>query len=100
MTAINYFELFNDFPIVKSSSKRDCFVKFDEKSNIEIMENEKIKKLFLEKNIKTIFWDIDEFFFENIKIIEKIDYLSIIRNIVFTQKKQIQALYIKKPNIS
>jgi hypothetical protein len=33
-------------------------------------------------------------------MIEKVDYLSIIKELTFDDKKQIEALYIKKPNIS
>jgi hypothetical protein len=36
----------------------------------------------------------------DIEKIEKVDYLSIIKEIKFDNKKQIEALYIKKPNIS
>jgi hypothetical protein len=36
----------------------------------------------------------------NIESIEKVDYSSIINKIKFDDKKQIEALYIKKPNIS
>jgi hypothetical protein len=36
----------------------------------------------------------------DIEKVEKIDYVSIIKEIKFDNIKQIQALYIKKPNIS
>jgi hypothetical protein len=44
MTAVNYFELFNNYPIIKSSSRRDHFVKINNNSDIEIIENELLKK--------------------------------------------------------
>jgi hypothetical protein len=100
MTAISYFDLYNNFPIIKSSSKRDCFVKFNINSNIEIIENEMLLNILKEKDINTIYGEINSDIFKNIKIIDKIDYISIIKEIQFNNAKQIQALYIKKPNIS
>jgi hypothetical protein len=38
--------------------------------------------------------------FSNINILEKIDYVSIMREMELDNKKQIDAMYIKKPNIS
>ncbi len=83
ITAISYFDLFDTYPIVKTSSKRDCFVQKNKNSKIEIIPNDILK----EQNI-------------SIEKIEKVDYLSIIKKIKLDNKKQIEALYIKKPNIS
>ena len=99
MTSLNYFDLYNNYPIIKSSSKRDCFVKLDKDSEIEIIENEKLIEILKEKNIKKVYWDIKQDFFTNIEILENIDYISIINQIKLDELKQIQALYIKKPNI-
>jgi len=96
LTPISYFELFDNYPIIKSSSKRDCFFKKDFKSDIEIIENEKLNILLNENNIKKIYWEAS---LENIEIIEKIDYLSIIKNIELKNLKKIEPLYLKKPNI-
>jgi hypothetical protein len=48
------------------------------------------------ENFKIIYgeWDI-----KNIEIIEKIDYISIIKNIKPEKYSKIEPLYIKKPNI-
>lgn len=100
LTEISYFDLFDNYPIVKSSSKRDFFVKFDKNSDIEIIENEKLINMLNEKEINIIYWESDNNIFDNIKIVEKIDYLCIIKDIKFNKARQIQALYIKKPNIS
>jgi hypothetical protein len=40
MTALSYFQLYNKYPIIKASSKRDCFVQMKENSKIEIISNE------------------------------------------------------------
>lgn len=100
ITALSYFDLFNNYPIIKSSSKRDAFVKYDKDTYIEIIENDKLLEILSNKNITTVYGEINPDVFENIKIIDKIDYISIIKNIKLDKAKQIQALYIKKPNIS
>jgi tRNA A37 threonylcarbamoyladenosine modification protein TsaB len=96
LTPISYFELFDNYPIIKSSSKRDCFFKKDSKSEIEIIENEKISNFLNENNINKVYGETE---IENIEIIEKIDYLSIIKEIKFQNLEKIEPLYLKKPNI-
>ncbi len=96
LTPISYFELFKNYPIVKSSSKRDCFFKEKIDNNIEIILNQDIEKYLKEKNIKKIYWEAE---IENVEIIENIDYLSIIKEIKLENIKKIDPLYIKKPNI-
>ena len=83
MTALSYFDLLNTYPIVKASSRRDCFVQKEKNWEIEIIMND----ILIEDWI-------------NIESIEKVDYSSIIQKIKLDNKKQIEALYIKKPNIS
>ena len=106
---ISYFDLFSYYPIIKSSSKNDCFVKFDKKSKIEIITNENILKKLKKDTINKIFWD---FYFDtfkkqakenDIKIVEKVDYSDIISNIDINhikKYKEIKPLYVKEPNIS
>ena len=96
LTPISFFELFPNYPIIKSSSKRDCFFKKNKDSQIEIIPNDDISKYLTDNNIKTIYWESD---IENVEIIEKIDYLSIINQIKFKELKKIDPLYLKKPNI-
>jgi len=83
MTAISYFNLHKTCPIIKASSKRDCFVQKNKNSKIEIIMNDILKQELI---------DIEK--------VEKVDYISIIKELKFDNKKQIDALYIKKPNIS
>jgi hypothetical protein len=40
MTAISYFDLHKTYPIIKASSKRDCFVQKNKNSKIEIIMND------------------------------------------------------------
>ncbi|MFK7779749.1 MAG: tRNA (adenosine(37)-N6)-threonylcarbamoyltransferase complex dimerization subunit type 1 TsaB [Candidatus Gracilibacteria bacterium] len=100
MTAISYFDLHSAYPIIKSSSKRDCFFKQDKNSNIEIISNENLLNLLNNSGIKKVYGEAETKLFPDIEIFEKIDYVSIIKQIELTNVKQISALYIKKPNIS
>ena len=96
LTPLNFFELFNNYPIIKSSSKRDSFFKKDKNSEVEILTNDEIISYLEKNNIKEIFWDAN---LENTKILEKIDYCDIIKHINLQNLKKAEALYIKKPNI-
>lgn len=96
MTELSFFELFDTYPIIKSSSKRDCFIQFEKGWDIEIIENSKIEEILNKKSIKTIYW---HWTIDNIEILENIDYINIIKKIKLDNKKQISPLYIKKPNI-
>ncbi len=100
ITPISYFDLFENYPIIKTSSKRDCFVQKYEKEKVEIIKNEKIEKYLCENKISKIYWDFNDLEDRNIKTFDKIDYISIIKKIKLKKEKQIQSLYIKKPNIS
>ena len=100
ITTLSFFDLYNNFPILKSSSKRDCFLQLEKKSNIEIINNELIKELLENNNIKKVYWELNNNIIDNIEIIDNINYENIIKNINFDNKKQVEALYIKKPNIS
>ncbi len=100
ITTINFFELFNNYPIIKSSSRRDIFIKENKNKEIKILSNDEALKLIKENNIKDVYWDLSNNFFENINLNSDIDYEKIIKNISFDNKKIIKPLYIKKPNIS
>lgn len=99
LTHMSYFDLFNNFPVIKSSSKRDSFFLQSAGEEIKIIQNSDLEKLFIQENIQNIYWE-SNFSFENISIIENIDYSDIIQKLEFQKHKKIEALYIKKPNIS
>lgn len=96
LTPVNFFSLFPNYPIIKSSSKRDCFFKKSPDSLIEIVTNEDIEIYLKENNITTLYWECE---LQNVEIIEKIDYLGIIKQIKLEELKKIDPLYLKKPNI-
>lgn len=96
ITPISFFDLFDSFPIIKSSSKKDSFIKFKNISNIEIINNIEIENTLQKMEIKKIYWNWNV---ENIEIVEKIDYSNIIKKITLEKNIKVEALYIKKPNI-
>lgn len=101
ITEISFFDLFNKFPIVKSSSKRDIFIKKQRDEEIEIISNQDFLHYLKQKDIKKVYWDlINNFLEKNTLIFSKIDYDVVIKKIVFEKKNLSTPLYIKKPNIS
>ncbi len=97
ITAISFFDLFNTYPIVKSSSKRDSFFKKSKSSEIEIIKNDDLLEYINKNKIEKIYWENDNLW---LKIFDNIDYSAIIKNIKFQQNKQIEAFYVKKPSIT
>lgn len=96
ITWINYFELFKNYPIIKTSSKRDSFFKESENKEIENITNEELEKRL--ENTETIYWDA--LFLTWKEIISKPDYEEIIKNIKLEKNKKIDAFYLKKPSIT
>lgn len=95
LTPITYFDLFDSFPIVKASSKRDSFFKKDLNSEIEIILNDDLKNILQNYEIVNSAENLDY-----VKTNSIPDYEKIIKNVLFQDLKQIQAYYLKKPNIS
>jgi len=106
ITAISFFDLFENYPIIKSSSRRDLFVKYKKYDKIEIVKNEDFinfikKSIFSKENTWLVYWDLsNNILSEQIKVNSEINYEKIIKNITFQNNDKIEALYIKKPNIS
>lgn len=95
ITTLTYFDLFENYPIIKTSSKRDSFVKITRESEIEVIPNENLPEKL--KDSKTVCGDI---VLESITTISEIDYEKIIKNIAFDIQKIANPFYLKKPNIS
>ena len=101
LTDISFFDLFETYPVVKPSSKRDLFVKYSKKDKIEVVKNEDFLEYLKLNKITKIYWDFNrELLDDKINIINDINYDKIIPNIVLRDKKSIEPLYIKKPSIS
>jgi hypothetical protein len=58
ITSLNYFDLFSDYPIIKTSSKKDSFIKEKKESDIMIMENIKICDFLKKRSIHVVYGDI------------------------------------------
>ena len=99
MTALSYFDLFSEYPIIKSSSRRDCFFQRDEKSEIEIIINWELEEELKKENLNHAFGSVNPGTFDEITINDYVDYKKIIKDIKFDNLKKIEPLYIKKPNI-
>lgn len=99
LTTLSYFDLFEHYPIIKISSKRDLFVKKSKNNIIEIVKNEDFLYYINENNILEVYWE--EFVSIPLtKVNVWINYEKIIKNIKFKNEKKIEALYVKKPSIS
>ena len=99
LTPVNYFDLFDQYPIVKQSSKRDMFVKKEKNTIIEIMSNVDFCSYASENQIEYIYGHIGQGIFPW-EISTEIDYESYIQKIEIDNKKTLTPLYIKKPNIT
>lgn len=99
MTPLSYFDLFEQYPIIKSSSRRDHFVQKSKTSEIEIIENTLLEEYFKNNNINLVYWETS-YDFQNLEVLEKIDYNRIIQELELKKYAKIEPLYIKKPNIS
>lgn len=94
ITPISFFELFDNYPIIKMSSKRDLFVKHEKNGIIEVLGNEDFLKIYREKKVYGDVINLD------CDCSTTIDYQRVISGITLKQEKIIQPLYIKKPNIT
>ncbi len=95
ITPLSFFDLFESYPIIKNSSRRDLFVKYQKPANIEVVKNENFKFCW------EVYWDIwNNILSEELQTISDINYPKIIKNIDFQDNTLIEPLYIKKPSIS
>ena len=78
---ISFFDLFHQYPIIKASSKRDCFIQREKNNKIEIMKNEDIFQKLEKNQIGCIYGEINSELFTSRKIVDKVDYQSIIDEI-------------------
>jgi hypothetical protein len=99
LTTASFFQLFDSFPILKRSSKRDLFIKKAENIGIEVQTNEEALNYLELNNITKSYGDFE--FSSKSSIINQsnVDYQKLIQKISFSKDKRISAHYIKKPNI-
>lgn len=99
MFGISYFELFDEYPIIKASSKRDSFIQKNYNSSIEVLQNDSVNEYLEQNNISKIFWEAT--FLENVESMNEVSYVKVLQKISFNApQSRIEPLYLKKPNIS
>lgn len=98
LTPINIFDLYDSYPIVIPSSKRDLFVKWKKWAIIEVLQNTDFEAQSLWKDI---YGDIDTSRFVSEYICHSArDYESFLCDCKLQELKKVAPLYMKKPNIS
>jgi len=100
ITPVSFFDLLDSYPLIKSSSKRDLFVKKGKADKIEIVKNDDFIVYLQEEKIDKVYWDVAIDFLWDIPIDFSVDYKKIIADIEFDTQKEISPLYLKKPNIT
>lgn len=100
LTPLSFFELFENYPIIKTSSKRDVFIQKSAQHDIEIITNKDCEEYLAEEKIIKTYWDFEKNWDNAILSIHLPDYETLLKRISLKKKKIIEALYIKKPNIS
>lgn len=99
LTQLSFFDLYKIYPIVKSSSKRDVFIKYSENDIVRIEKNGDFDTKV--RSVKKIYGDVgDNRFDDKLEIDSYIDYNDVVLGVVLQDKKKLAPLYIKKPNIS
>jgi hypothetical protein len=98
LTGVNFFDMYDQYPVVKSSSKRDLFVKYQKSATIQVVTNIDFESSCEDEDI---YGDSDALRFEKLyHINDAIDYPKILKHIELQTNTQLAPLYIKKPNIS
>ena len=100
ITGLSFFDLFDNYPIIKASSRRDCFIQKSSESEIEILTNDTIQEYVASSNIQQLYGEIIDIFDDTVSVFDKIDYESILQHISLDTLDRIEPLYIKRPNIS
>ena len=100
ITPLSFFDLLDTYPIIKSSSKRDLFVKKSKTDKINIVKNNDFLEYIWENNIDFVYGDVATDFLWETALGFSPDYQHIIENITFENHREIAPLYLKKPNIT
>jgi tRNA A37 threonylcarbamoyladenosine modification protein TsaB len=101
ITSLSFFDLFENYPIIKSSSRRDLFVKYKKSDKIQIVKNDDFIEKMSTEGFSPLMWDLsNNILSEEIKVNSEINYKKVLEKIIFQENKLIEPLYIKKPNIS
>lgn len=98
LTPLWFFDLYDNYPIVKSSSKRDLFVKYSKSGIIRVVKNSDFEIQYCGNDV---YGDTDVSRFQGKYTLHReIDYDLILQKVSIMQEKRIAPLYIKKPTIT
>lgn len=96
ITPITFFDLYDNYPIFKRSSKKDSFLKLSKNSEIEIILNDELEYKLLKDNLLNLNWCSD---FANFNVNKSPNYQKVLDKLVLQDNKLIEPFYLKKPNI-
>jgi hypothetical protein len=101
LTALSFFDLYTHYPIVKTSSKKDLFVKWKKDATIEIQTKEDFFSHIKDIHMTHVYGDINlDWEKEVLDIQQSYNAQEVLWRIALQNIKKIAPLYIKKPNIS
>lgn len=100
LTPISFFDLYDTYPIIKQSSRRDAFVKKQKNTIIEILQISELEQLLRLYRKSYGSFDLSLLDSEWIIIESSYNTSQIIQSLIPKKLKFIEPLYIKKPNIS
>lgn len=101
LTALSFFDLYDTYPIVKTSSKRDLFVKWEKTAIIEVLENSVFFERVMEYHTQKIYGNITNCEqAQGFEVQNSYDIEAVMKKIEFQKLKKVAPMYIKKPNIS
>lgn len=97
---LSFFDLYDSYPIVKQSSRRDVFVKSAKNATIEILPIVELQELLASHTQVYGSFELSLLGRDTIELQESYHISDILRDRDITEMKYIEPLYIKHPNIS
>ena len=100
ITPLSFFDLYQSYPIVKQSSRRDAFVKHKKNTIIEVLQISELESLSGVWGIW--YWSIDMSLWDlsRATLQSEYDISQVLASLTVKKVKFVEPLYIKKPNIS
>ena len=100
LTPISFFDLYESYPIIKQSSRRDVFVKKQKDAIIETISLGELTEFLSTVSECYGSFDMSLWDFDHIRLNESYDIAELLLRIERKNTKFVEPLYIKKPNIS
>ena len=99
LTPLSFFDLYDTYPIVKQSSRRDAFVKLKKNTIIQILQMNELEILAQSWWIWYGSMDLSLWSFDTISVHHDYDVWERVYSLSHKKTKFVEPLYIKKPNI-